>query len=472
MKISLLDKQREIDMRRRLNKNVKMYTGDDFNYAELIAGDAQGFSHALLGIFDAIAPAASYALSRLAAGDEAGFHDVLGPTVPLSRHIFKAPTRFYKTGVVFMAYLNGHQDHFTMVGGQESARSTVHLAELFRLADQAGLLANPELATRRMKAVLAIARRRGLMRDFSGDHRWLSLNTATVRKQGDLVAIVEACARHGIRAIDPWRDQVAHVGLDRAVRAVRDAGLELSGYCRGGMFTSDAARRGEVRDDNRRCVDEAWRSARPASCWWSAACRNIHGRAVPSQRTSPRRAGRSHDALGEMLDYAKQAKMPLAIEPLHPAYAADRACVNMTEQALDICDALDPGRTGALGVALDVYHIWWDPKLLAQIARAGRDRLLAFHVCDWLVPTKDILNDRGMMGDGVIDIKSIRAAVEAQGYAGYSEIEIFSNDWWAQADGRGAADLHRAAQDGGVSLLLLILVRDLQRHQPRHQVAG
>jgi hypothetical protein len=155
VKVSLLDKQREIDMRRRLNKNVKMYTGDDFNYAELIAGDEQGFSHALLGIFDAIAPAASCALSRLAAGDEAGFHDVLGPTVPLSRHIFRAPTRFYKTGVVFMAYLNGHQDHFTMVGGQESARSTVHLAESFRLADKAGLLADPEIATRRMKAVMA-----------------------------------------------------------------------------------------------------------------------------------------------------------------------------------------------------------------------------------------------------------------------------------------------------------------------------
>ncbi|KRR15169.1 hypothetical protein CQ12_07845 [Bradyrhizobium jicamae] len=155
VKVSLLDKQREIDMRRRLDKNVKMYTGDDFNYAELIAGDAQGFSHALLGIFDAIAPAASYALSRLAAGDEAGFHDVLGPTVPLSRHIFRTPTRFYKTGIVFMAYLNGHQDHFTMVGGQESTRSTLHLAELFRLADKAGLLSNPELATRRMKTVLA-----------------------------------------------------------------------------------------------------------------------------------------------------------------------------------------------------------------------------------------------------------------------------------------------------------------------------
>jgi Protein of unknown function (DUF993) len=156
VKVSLLDAQREIDMRRRLAEGIKMYTGDDFNYAELIAGDDQGFSHALLGIFDAIAPAASYALSRLAADDAAGFHDVLGPTVALSRHMFKAPTRFYKTGIVFMAYLNGHQDHFTMVGGQESTRSTLHLAELFRLADKAGLLANPELATRRMKAVLAL----------------------------------------------------------------------------------------------------------------------------------------------------------------------------------------------------------------------------------------------------------------------------------------------------------------------------
>lgn len=155
VKVSLLDAQREIDMRRRLVPEVKMYTGDDFNYAELIAGDDKGFSHALLGIFDAIAPAASYALSRLAAGDAKGFHDVLGPTVPLSRHIFKAPTRFYKTGIVFMAYLNGHQDHFTMIGGQESTRSTLHLAELFRLADQAGLLSNPEMATQRMKAILA-----------------------------------------------------------------------------------------------------------------------------------------------------------------------------------------------------------------------------------------------------------------------------------------------------------------------------
>jgi sugar phosphate isomerase/epimerase len=136
------------------------------------------------------------------------------------------------------------------------------------------------------------------------------------------------------------------------------------------------------------------------------------------------------DAIAEMLDYARQADMRLAIEPLHPAYAADRACVNTTKQALDICDRLDPRRSGALGVALDVYHIWWDPDLQAQIARAGTGRLLAFHVCDWLVPTTDILNDRGMMGDGVIDIRGLRGAVEAQGFEGYCEIEIFSNGWW------------------------------------------
>ena len=156
VKISLLDKQREIAMRRRLDKSVKMYTGDDFNYAELIAGDAEGYSHALLGIFDAIAPAAAASLSALADGDLAKFHAILAPTVPLSRHIFRKPTQFYKTGVVFMAYLNGHQDHFTMVGGQESARSTLHLAELFRLADRAGLFRDPELAARRMKAVMAV----------------------------------------------------------------------------------------------------------------------------------------------------------------------------------------------------------------------------------------------------------------------------------------------------------------------------
>jgi sugar phosphate isomerase/epimerase len=269
------------------------------------------------------------------------------------------------------------------------------------------------------------------MRDLSGDHRWLSLNTATVRKQGSLLDIIDACARNGIRAIDPWRDQVAAIGLDRAVRAVKDTQLELSGYCRGGMFPADPAHRSQARDDNRRAVDEA--AALGASCLvlvvgglpqysrpGSAPSKDIWGAQAQVE-----------DGIAELLAYARTAKMPLAIEPLHPMFAADRACVNTTRQALDLCDRLDPARTGALGVAIDVYHVWWDFELMPQIERAGHDRLLAFHVCDWLVPTTDMLNDRGMMGDGVIDIPRIRAAVEAQKFAGYVEVEIFSNRWWA-----------------------------------------
>jgi hypothetical protein len=156
IKVSLLDKDKEIVMRRKLPKGVRMYTGDDFNFAELIEGDAHGYSDALLGIFDSIAPAASQALSFLARNEKANYHEVLAPTVPLSRHIFKAPTRFYKTGVVFMAWLNGHQDHFVMVGGQQSARNVLHLAELFRLADAAGLLSDPPLACARMKQLLGV----------------------------------------------------------------------------------------------------------------------------------------------------------------------------------------------------------------------------------------------------------------------------------------------------------------------------
>jgi hypothetical protein len=157
IKISLLDEAYEIEMRRRLPAGVKMYTGDDFNYPALIEGDAAGFSHALLGIFDAIAPVAAAALQALDAGDKARYQAIFAPTVPLSRHIFQKPTYFYKTGIVFLAYLNGHQSHFRMVGGQESARSIPHLAELFRLADRAGLWRDPDLAVERMRHILAVA---------------------------------------------------------------------------------------------------------------------------------------------------------------------------------------------------------------------------------------------------------------------------------------------------------------------------
>lgn len=270
------------------------------------------------------------------------------------------------------------------------------------------------------------------MRDLSKDHRWLSINTATVRQQADFTGIVEACARRGIRAVSPWRDQVAHVGLDRAVKAVRDAGLQLSGYCRGGMFTSDSAHKQEVLDDNRRAIDEA--AALGAPCLVlvvGGLPQYSRPGSVPSKDIRAAHA-QVTDVIGEMLDYAKTAGMPLAVEPLHPMYAADRACVNTLRQALDICDALDPMRSGAVGVAIDTFHVWWDSDVWSQIDRVGKERLLAFHVCDWLVPMKDMLLDRGMMGDGVIDIPQYRRAVEEQGYQGFIEVELLSNDWWSR----------------------------------------
>jgi sugar phosphate isomerase/epimerase len=271
------------------------------------------------------------------------------------------------------------------------------------------------------------------MRDFSDDHAWLSLNTATVREQRDLLQIIEACARHEIRAISPWRDQVAVVGLEATRAAVQRHGLKLSGYCRGGMFPADADRRQEAHDDNCRAVDEA--ATLGAPCLVLVVGGLPHLSRPPSAVSHDLALARSQveDGIAELLEYARSVRMPLAIEPLHPMYAADRSCVNTLAHALDICDRLDRDKSGALGVAVDVYHVWWDPDLYDGIRRAGRSRLLAFHVCDWLVPTRDLLLDRGMMGDGVIEIRKIRQAVEAEGYAGFSEVEIFSElDWWTR----------------------------------------
>jgi sugar phosphate isomerase/epimerase len=268
------------------------------------------------------------------------------------------------------------------------------------------------------------------MRDFTHDHRWLSVNTATLRKQADFPGIVEACARREVRAIAPWRDQVAAVGLNRAVSAVRDAGLALSGYCRGGMFPADAAHAGQARDDNRRAVDEAKALGAPCLVLVVGGLPQYSRPGSAASRDIAAARGQVEAGLAELLDYARSVAMPLALEPLHPMYAADRACVNTLTQALDLCDRLDPARSGALGVAVDVYHVWWDPELPMQIKRAGRERLLAFHVCDWLVPTTDLLNDRGMMGDGIIEIRRARAAVEEQGFDGFVEVEIFSERWW------------------------------------------
>ncbi|MBL8286578.1 MAG: sugar phosphate isomerase/epimerase [Rubrivivax sp.] len=281
------------------------------------------------------------------------------------------------------------------------------------------------------------------MRDFSHDHRWLSINTATVRNQRGqpwpLPRILDACAARGIRAVAPWRDQVAAAGLAATAAQLKALGLALSGYCRGGMFTyTDDASRAAVRDDNRRALDEA--------CTLEAPCLvlvvgglpgALAGR--PAHRDIERARTQVAEGIAWLLEEARARRMPLAIEPLHPMYAADRACINTLAQALDLCDALDPGGSGALGVAVDAYHVWWDPQLRRQIERAGRgpvSRVLALHVCDWLVPTTDLLEDRGMMGDGVIDLPRLRGWVEAAGFAGYSEVEIFSRaNWWQREGG-------------------------------------
>ena len=243
----------------------------------------------------------------------------------------------------------------------------------------------------------------------------LSLNTATIKKQWTLAQAIEGCARHGIRGISPWRDKLAEMGLKEAARAIRAHGLTVTGLCRGGFFTS-----ANYLEDNLRAIEEAHELG--------AHCLVLVVGGLPAG-SKDLIGAREHvtDSISKILPEARKAGVALAIEPLHPMQAAERACVNTLEHALDLCDLLGDG----IGVAVDVYHVWWDPKLEQQIKRAGKKRILAYHICDWLVPTRDLLNDRGMMGDGVIDLPRIRAWVERAGYAGSHEVEIFSElDWW------------------------------------------
>ncbi|CAN5895241.1 sugar phosphate isomerase/epimerase [soil metagenome] len=283
------------------------------------------------------------------------------------------------------------------------------------------------------------------MREFSQNHDWLSINTATLRKQHGvevpLDRIVDQCAERGIRAISPWRDQVAAVGIDKLAKQLKSHGMGLSGYCRGGFFPApDAAGLKAALDDNRRAIDEAKTLEAPCLVLVVGALPGaLDGKAA--YKDIGRARNEVHDGIAASLEYAREVGMPLAIEPLHPMQAADRACINTLEQALDLCDELDTGKTGALGVALDIYHVWWDPKLQQQIERAGKSRLLAYHVCDWLTPTRDLLSDRGMMGDGVVELKKIRGWIEAAGFAGFSEVEIFSNLGWWQRSGEETLDV-------------------------------
>jgi len=264
------------------------------------------------------------------------------------------------------------------------------------------------------------------MKDLNGRLDLCSINTATLGYQLPIGQTIEAVARAGFGSIAPWRRELEGESVKIVSRRIRDAGLGVSGYCRSSYITAESTMQfSNAIEDNRRAIDEAVELG--------ARCFVMVVGGLPKQSKDLAAARQQvHDGMAQLLEYASEQKMPLAIEPLHPMYAADRACINTLQQALDLCDALDPSQGCSVGVAVDLYHVWWDPDLEAQIKRAGRDkRLLGFHLCDWLVPTNDMLLDRGMMGDGVIDIRSIRHWTEAAGYAGSMEVEIFSRDnWW------------------------------------------
>ena len=250
----------------------------------------------------------------------------------------------------------------------------------------------------------------------------ISLNLATTRQVWGFAEAVDGCLRAGITAISPWRDQVAAIGLREAAHIVQSNGLQVTGLCRGGMFPAETAegRQAQI-DDNLRAIDEA--AALNADCLVL-----VVGGLPGSSKDLVGARQMVSDGIAAMLPHALASGVKIAIEPLHPMYAADRACVNTIDQALDICDLLGPN----VGVAVDVYHVWWDPYLARAIARAGQmNRIFAHHICDWLVPTKDMLLDRAMMGDGVIDLPAIRRMIEDAGFFGPQEVEIFSQDnWW------------------------------------------
>ena len=246
----------------------------------------------------------------------------------------------------------------------------------------------------------------------------LSLNTITLR-QWSLAQCIEACARHGIPAIAPWRDKLAEMGLAPAARAIRDAGLQVSGLCRGGMFTSVPLR--QAIEDNHRAIDEA--HALGADCLVM-----VCGGLLPGSRDLPAARARIEEGLHAILPYARSANVTLALEPLHPMTAADRSVLNTAAQALALATRLGEGAA----LALDAYHIWWDPTLPETIA-ACVGQIAAYHVCDWLVPTTDLVQDRGMMGDGAIDLPALATLMNGAGYTGFVEVEIMSaRNWWTR----------------------------------------
>jgi sugar phosphate isomerase/epimerase len=256
-----------------------------------------------------------------------------------------------------------------------------------------------------------------------------SINTATLGHRLPIEAIIDLVARFGFGAIAPWRRDLDGRSVTAIARRIREAGLALSGYCRStyvpastpGQFKANVA-------DNLRALNDA--ALLGAPCFVL-----VVGSLPAGERDLDAARAQVIEGLALLLEQARTCGVALALEPLHPMYAGDRSCVTSLAEALAICEALDPERRGGIGVAIDVYHVWWDALLSEGIRKAGEaGRLCAFHVCDWLVPTRDLLLDRGMMGDGVIDIPKIRGLVEQAGYRGFIETEIFSRDWWGRPE--------------------------------------
>jgi sugar phosphate isomerase/epimerase len=251
------------------------------------------------------------------------------------------------------------------------------------------------------------------------DHARLSLNQITTNRWS-LAEALDGCLRAELPAIGIWRHKIADIGLPESRRLVRDAGLHVSSVCRGGMFpAATAEERARRIDDNRRAIDEA---AELAADTLVLVC------GPPPDRDLPAARRMVEDAIAELVPYARERNVAMAIEPLHPMYAAERSCITSLEEANVLADKFDPG---TVGIVVDVYHVWWDAMLEREIARA-HGRIRGFHVCDWLVPTPDMLMGRGMMGDGCIDIHRIRTLVEAAGYTGFIEVEILNQRIWDQ----------------------------------------
>ncbi len=266
-----------------------------------------------------------------------------------------------------------------------------------------------------------------MVRDLSQRMDICSINTATLGFQASIGEVIDAIARAGFGMISPWRRDTKDKDVAAVAKQIRDSGLKLSGYCRSPYLP--AATKQQYRaniEENKRAIDDAAVLGAPVFIM-------VVGSLPEGSKDLEGARRQVRDACAELLEHGRKVGVKIGLEPLHPVYAAERSCLTLLSEALEWCEAIE-GATASpqIGTVIDCYHVWWDPNLFRDIRRAGASgRIFGFHVCDWLVPTTDVLSDRGMMGDGIINIPSIRAAIESTGYSGAAEVEIFSaENWW------------------------------------------